>query len=203
MNLGMFDRLYPSLKARAQLEEKVDLIKANRNRERYVNPMHKNNFSTNEWMQEPRKNVCSLQVQQCDPSAQYKRSWGTYKRKRGLALCYNCRRLRHLAKEFPSIGPICLCCKIVGHEVEDFPRMIAKVGRMNVIQENKSMLEDQKEKESEKVRTTLEQLKEMMNDHKDFSLPDIMKEKQCIYTRIGDFDIDSVLDEETPMNIMT
>ena len=55
------------------------------------------------------------------------------------------------------IGPICLCCKIVGHEVEDCPRMIAKVERMNMrqgnyegIQETKSILENHKEKESQK-----------------------------------------------------
>jgi hypothetical protein len=49
------------------------------------------------------------------------------KRKRGLTVSYNCRRSRHLAKEFPGTSPICLCCKIVGHEVEDCPKMIAKV----------------------------------------------------------------------------
>jgi hypothetical protein len=160
--------------------------------------MHRKNFWTNNWMQEPRKNFCRLQVQHCDPSAQYRRGWGTYKRKRGLTLCYNCRRPGHLAKECPGIGPICLCCKIVGHEVEDCPRMIAKVEQMNMSQENKSMLEDQKEKGSEEVQTTLVQLKEAMNDHKDVSLPEIMKEKQRISARIGDFDIDCVLDEETP-----
>jgi hypothetical protein len=42
-----------------------------------------------------------------------------------------------------------------------------------------------------------------MNDHKDGILPEIMKEKHCINARIGDFDIDCVLDEETPVNIMT
>jgi hypothetical protein len=42
-----------------------------------------------------------------------------------------------------------------------------------------------------------------MNDHKDVSLPKIMKEKQCINTRIGDFDINCVLDEETQVNIIT
>jgi hypothetical protein len=136
MNLGIFDIFCPSLKAREQLEENVDLSKANRNRERYVIPMHRNNFQNNEWMQEPRKNFCRLQVQHCDPSARYMKSWGAYKRKRGLTLCYNCRRPRHLAKEFPSICSIFLCCKIVGHEVEDFPRMIAKVERMNMRQEN-------------------------------------------------------------------
>jgi hypothetical protein len=41
-----------------------------------------------------------------------------------------------------------------------------------------------------------------MNDQKDVSVPEIMKEKQCISARIGDFDIDCVLDEETPVNIM-
>jgi hypothetical protein len=201
MNLGMFDRFCPSLKARVQLEEKVDLNKFDRNKERYVIPMHRKNFWTNEWMQEPRKIFCRLQAQHCDPSAQYRRSWGTFKRKRGLTLCYNCRRPGHLAKECPGIGPICLYCKIVGHEVEDCPRMIAKVERMNMSQENKSMLEDQKE--SEKVQTTLVQLKEAMDDHKDVSLSEIMKEKQRIDTRIGDFDIDCVLDEETQVNIMT
>jgi hypothetical protein len=62
-----------------------------------------------------------------------------------VTLCYNCRRLGHLAKEFHGVGPICLCCKIVGHEVEDCTRMIAKVEQMNMNQENKSMLERSKE----------------------------------------------------------
>jgi hypothetical protein len=116
-----------------------------------------------------------------------------------LTLCYICRRLGHIAKECPGIGPICLCCKDVGHEVLDFPRMIDKVEKMNLRQENheegqetKDMLENQKESE-----TMLLQLKETLNDHRDISLPEILKEKQCIETRIGDFDIDCVLDEET------
>jgi hypothetical protein len=46
------------------------------------------------------------------------------------------------------------------------------------------------------------QLKETLNDHKDINLPEILKGKQCIETRIGDFDIDCVLDEETQVNIM-
>jgi hypothetical protein len=45
-------------------------------------------------------------------------------------------------------------------------------------------------------------LKEVMDDHRDISLPEILKEKQCIVTRIEDFDIDCVLDEETHVNIM-
>jgi hypothetical protein len=41
-----------------------------------------------------------------------------------------------------------------------------------------------------------------MDDHRDISLPEILKEKQCIVTRIEDLDIDCVLDEETHVNIM-
>jgi hypothetical protein len=131
MNLGMFYRFCSNLKSRAQIEERVDLNKFDRNREKYVIPMHRKKFWTNKWMQEPRKNFCRLQVQQCDPNAQYRKDWGSFKRKRGLTLCYNCRRSRHLAKECPGIGPICLYCKAIGHEVEDCPRMIAKVEKMN------------------------------------------------------------------------
>jgi hypothetical protein len=42
----------------------------------------------------------------------------------------------------------------------------------------------------------------MMDVHKDVSLPEILKVKQSISTRIEDFDIDCVLDEETQVNIM-
>jgi hypothetical protein len=119
MNLSMFNKLCPSLKYKAQLEERFDLSKYNRNEEIYVISMHRKNFWTNKWMQEPRKKFCILQVQHCDPRAQYKRGWGIYKKKTRLTLCYNYRRLGHLAKECPGTCPICLCCKIVGHEVED------------------------------------------------------------------------------------
>ena len=50
----MFNRFCPSLKNREQLEERVDLNKFDRNREKYVIPMHRKNFWTNNWMQEPR-----------------------------------------------------------------------------------------------------------------------------------------------------
>jgi hypothetical protein len=100
-------------------------------------------------MQDPRNNF--LQVHPCDPSAQYRKVWGSFKRKRGLTLCYNCRRSGHIAKEFHSIGPICLCCKSIDREVLDFPRMIVKVEKMNLRQENheegqetKDMLENQR-----------------------------------------------------------
>jgi hypothetical protein len=48
----------------------------------------------------------------------------------------------------------------------------------------------------------LSQLKETMNDHKDVSLLEILKVKQCISSRIEDFNIDYVLNEETQVNIM-
>jgi hypothetical protein len=110
----------------------------------------------------------------------------------------------HLAKECPGRGPICICCKVVGHEVLDFPRMIVKFEKMNMRQENyeegqetKEMLENQKESE-----TILLQMKETLNAHRDINLPEILKYKECIETRIGDYDIDCVLDEETQVNIM-
>jgi hypothetical protein len=83
--------------------------------------------------------------------------------------------------------------------------MISKVERMNMRhknpeedQETKTMVEPQKESE-----TILLQMKETMIDHRDINLPEIFKEKECIEIRIGDFDIDFVLDEETQVNIMT
>ena len=46
-------------------------------------------------------------------------------------------------------------------------------------------------------------MNETLNDHRHIILSEIFKEKECIETRIGDFDIDCVLDEETQVNIMT
>jgi hypothetical protein len=46
-------------------------------------------------------------------------------------------------------------------------------------------------------------MKETLNDHRNINLSEIFKEKECIEARIGDFDIDCVLDEETQVNIMT
>ena len=84
--------------------------------------------------------------------------------------------------------------------------MIAKVENMNMRQENykedqktKDMLENHKEKES---KTMLVQLKEVMDDHRDISLSEILKGNQRVVTRIEDFNIDYVLDEETHVNIM-
>ena len=45
-------------------------------------------------------------------------------------------------------------------------------------------------------------MKETLNAHRDINLPEILKYKECIETRIGDYDIDCVLDEETQVNIM-
>jgi hypothetical protein len=82
--------------------------------------------------------------------------------------------------------------------------MIAKVENMNMKQENheagqetKDMLKNQKESEA-----ILLQMKETLNDHRDIHLSEILKEKECIETRIGDFDIGYVLDIETQVKIM-
>jgi hypothetical protein len=96
-----------------------------------------------------------------------------------LTLCYNCRIPGHLAKECPGRIPIFLCCKDIEHEVLDFPRMIAKVEKMNMRQEDheegqetKNMLKNQKESEA-----ILLQMKETLNDHIEISLSEILKEK--------------------------
>jgi hypothetical protein len=45
-------------------------------------------------------------------------------------------------------------------------------------------------------------MKETLNDHRDINLSEILNKKECIETRIGDFNIDCVLYEETHVNIM-
>jgi hypothetical protein len=81
MDLGMFDKFCPSLKTRAHLEERrIDVRRSDRNNERYAIPMHRRNGWTNKWMQDP-KNFY-LQVSYYDPDAQYKKVWGSFKRKR-------------------------------------------------------------------------------------------------------------------------
>ena len=54
-------------------------------------------------------------------------------------------------------------------------------------------------KESEKVSL---QMKETLNDHQDTNLSEILKEKEQIEIRMGYFNIDYVLDEETQVNVM-
>jgi hypothetical protein len=131
MDIGMIDIFCPNLKTRALIDEiSFDMNRSDKNHERYVIPMHRKNVWTNKWMQVPRKNL--LQVSSYDPSAQYRRGWGAFKRKRGLNLCYSYRRPRHLAKECPGRRPCCLCCKALDHEVLDCPRMISKLESMNI-----------------------------------------------------------------------
>jgi hypothetical protein len=96
MDLGMFDKFCLSLKNRAQLDERrFDMSRSDRNNKRYVITMHRNNVWTNKWMQEPTKNF--LQDSYYDPSVHYRKGWGSFQRKRGLTICYNCRRLGHLS----------------------------------------------------------------------------------------------------------
>jgi hypothetical protein len=85
------------------------------------------------------------------------------------------------------------------HKVLDFPRMIDKIERMNMEQvepakgqETETMVEPKKES-----KTVLLQMKETLNDHRDTNLSEILKEKEKREVRIGDFDIDCILDEET------
>ena len=82
------------------------------------------------------------------------------------------------------------------HEVLDCPRMTDKLQGMKMRQENPKADPEMEEpqKESEKV---LLQIRETLNDHRHVKLSEIFKEKECLEARIGDFDIDCVLDEET------
>jgi hypothetical protein len=131
MNLGTLDRLCPSLKTGALLDKRMfDMDRSDRNNERYVIPMHRKNFWTNQWMQDPRKKF--LQASHHVSTAHYKKSWGSWTRKRGLTLRYNCRRLGHLSKECPGRNPSCLCCKSMDHEVLDCPRMISRLEKLNM-----------------------------------------------------------------------
>jgi hypothetical protein len=161
--------------------------------------MHRKNVWTNKWMQDPRK--IFLQTSYHDPSVQYRRGWGSFKRKRGLTLYYSCIILEHLSKECPGGRSSCLCCKYFDHEVLDCPRMIAKLERMNLNEENPKAYPEivEPQKESENVFL---HMKDTLNDHQHVNLSTIFKEKECIEARKGDFDIDYVLDEETQVNIM-
>jgi len=129
----MFDRFYPSLKTRVLIYERIfDMSRSNKNSEKYVIAMHRKNFWTDKWMQDPRKTF--LWVSYYNHSVQYMKGWASFNRKRGLTLCYSCRKSGHLAKECPRRRPSFLCCKAMDHEVFDFPRMIAKLERMNMRQ---------------------------------------------------------------------
>ena len=74
----MFDKIYPILKTRALIEEIIfDMNRFDKNSERYVIPIHRENVWTKKWMQDPRKKF--LQVSYHDLSAQYKKGWGSFK----------------------------------------------------------------------------------------------------------------------------
>ena len=76
----MFDRLCPSLKNRALIDEiRFDMLRSDKNSERYVIPMHRKNVWTNKWMQDRRKKC--LQVSYHDSNAQYRKGWGSFKKK--------------------------------------------------------------------------------------------------------------------------
>jgi hypothetical protein len=55
MDIGMFDKIYPSLKTMELIDERIfDMSRYDNNSERYVIPMHRENVWTNKWMQDPR-----------------------------------------------------------------------------------------------------------------------------------------------------
>jgi hypothetical protein len=135
MDLGMLDRFCPRLKTRALLDDRTfDMDRSDKNNDIYVIPMHRKIFWTNQWMQDRRNKF--LQVRHYDPSAQYKKSWGSLKIKRGLTLCYSCIIPGHLAKEFPRRNPSFLYCKAMDNEVLDCPRMITRLEKLNREQAN-------------------------------------------------------------------
>jgi hypothetical protein len=91
------------------------------------------------------------------------------------------------------------------HEVLDCPRMIARLEKLNMEQENSKGYQETKimEEPHKESKIMLLKIKETLDDHKDVSLSEIFKEKEKIEVRIGDFDIECALDEGTLMNIMT
>ena len=55
MDLGIFDKNFPSLKTRVHLEERIfDMNRSEINSERYDIHMHRKNVWTNKWMKDPR-----------------------------------------------------------------------------------------------------------------------------------------------------
>jgi folate-dependent tRNA-U54 methylase TrmFO/GidA len=64
----MVDRFCPILKTRALIDETIfDISRYDKNSERYVIPMHRENFWTKKWIHDPRNNL--LHVSYYDPSA--------------------------------------------------------------------------------------------------------------------------------------
>jgi hypothetical protein len=79
--------------------------------------------------------------------------------------------------------------------------MITWLEEMNLNQENPKADPEEVEPQEESEKVLL-QMKDTLNDHRHVRLSEIFKEKECIEARIGDFDIDSILNEETQVNIM-
>jgi hypothetical protein len=79
--------------------------------------------------------------------------------------------------------------------------MITKLERLYLNQEDQKEDPEKAEtqQESEKI---LIQIKETLKEHKDVQLQEIFKEKEQVEARIGDFEIDYILDEDTQVNIM-
>jgi hypothetical protein len=51
MDLGLFTRVYPSLKANSLIDERrFDMSRSDKNSEIYVIPMQRKNVWTNKWM---------------------------------------------------------------------------------------------------------------------------------------------------------
>ena len=74
---------------------------------------------------------------------------------------------------------------------------------MEQVDPNKDQETDTLEEPQKESETLLLHMKETLNDHIETNLSYILKEKEQIEVRIGDFDIDCILDEETQVNIMT
>jgi hypothetical protein len=87
------------------------------------------------------------------------------------------------------------------HEVLDYPRIITRIEGMN-LNKKKPKEDPEKEETQQESEKVLIQMKDTLNDHRHVILSEIFKEKEYIEARIGDFDIDFVLDEETQVNIM-
>jgi hypothetical protein len=91
------------------------------------------------------------------------------------------------------------------HEVLDFPRMIDRLEKMNIEQEKPKGYQETQiiEEPHKESKIMLLKMKDTLNDHRDINLLEIFKKKEQVEVRIGEFDIDCTLDDETLIRIMT